>query len=137
MSFKWLEKELGRALKIAGNSNKYQLMVAIILCVIFFFNVFMIIGPSIYFMDPIFMCGDSDSTFDESYACQRIEECEISKQFLTESQRLHDCLQNGSHLQPAVQAQYHPILTVNRLASRSHHHERGQRFERPQVRFAD
>lgn len=64
MGFKWLEKELGRALKAAGNKDQYQYIVIGLLCVIFFINIFLIVGPSIYFMDPVFQCGSSKKSFD-------------------------------------------------------------------------
>lgn len=73
MSFKWLEKDLGRALKSAGNRDRYQYIVIALLCIIFYLNIFLIVGPSIYFMDPVFRCEGSDRTFDESYACDRLE----------------------------------------------------------------
>lgn len=57
MGFKWLEKELGRALKAAGNRDRYQHIIIGLLCIIFFINIFLIVGPSIYFMDPVFRCG--------------------------------------------------------------------------------
>ena len=60
MGFKWLEKELARALKIAGNRDRYQFIIVSILCCTFFLNIFLIVGTSIYYMDPVFTCGNSD-----------------------------------------------------------------------------
>lgn len=72
MNYIKLERVLGRALKAAGNQDRYQFIVVSILCAVFFVNIFLIVGPSIYFMDPVFQCIGSDEIQDESYACSRL-----------------------------------------------------------------
>lgn len=64
MGFKWLEKDLNRAIATAGNKDLYQYIVVGILCCIFFLNIFLIVGTSIYFMDPVFHCANSAQTED-------------------------------------------------------------------------
>ena len=64
MGFKWLEKDLNRALKAAGNQDRYQYMVVSLLCVIFFLNIFLVAGSSIYYMDPVFSCAGSDLVYE-------------------------------------------------------------------------
>lgn len=64
MNYTKLERVLGRALKAAGNQDRYQLIVIAILCSVFFVNIFLIVGPSIYFMDPIFRCVGSEEVVD-------------------------------------------------------------------------
>jgi hypothetical protein len=43
-----------------------------LLCIIFFFDVYLILGNSFYFMDPVFVCDGSDETVDEKEACTKI-----------------------------------------------------------------
>ena len=64
MGFKWLEKDLNKALVTAGNKDRYQFIIVSILCCIFFLNIFLIVGTSIYFMDPVFECEGSSKTVD-------------------------------------------------------------------------
>jgi hypothetical protein len=65
MGYKWLERDLSRALKAAGNYGTYQYAMIALLCCIFFLIIFLIAGPSIYFMDPVFVCEGSDKLYDE------------------------------------------------------------------------
>lgn len=54
-----LEQELTKALNIAGTKGRYQWMILIVMCVIFYFDVLLLLGPSFYFMDPTFICEGS------------------------------------------------------------------------------
>lgn len=74
-----LEDDVNKALVVAGNKSRYQFIVMFLLCVIFYFDVFLLLGPSFYFMDPTFTCAGSDEIVDEKEACPRIDECQISK----------------------------------------------------------
>lgn len=64
---------------VAGNKGRYQYVVMGILCMIFYFDAFLVLGPSFYFMDPTFICDGSDDVVDESVACSKLAECHISK----------------------------------------------------------
>jgi len=64
MGYKWLEKDLGRALRSAGNNNKYQYIIIGLLCIIFYLNIFLTAGPSLYFMDPVFRCSGMEGIYD-------------------------------------------------------------------------
>lgn len=55
-----LEADVGKALIVAGNRGTYQYVAMFLLCVIFYFDVFLFLGPSFYFMDPTFICDGSD-----------------------------------------------------------------------------
>jgi hypothetical protein len=46
------EDDVIKATAVAGNKNRYQLTLMIILCLIFYFDAFLLLGPSFYFMDP-------------------------------------------------------------------------------------
>jgi hypothetical protein len=41
-------------------------------CIIFFFDLYLILGNSFYFMDPTFKCDESDEIVDEKIACPKI-----------------------------------------------------------------
>lgn len=48
-------------------------MITILLCcVIFFFDLYLILGNSFYFMDPTFICDGSDDIVNEKEACPKI-----------------------------------------------------------------
>jgi hypothetical protein len=55
-----LEEDVNKALVVAGNQGRYQYVIMFLLCVIFYFDVFLFLGPSFYFMDPTFLCDGSD-----------------------------------------------------------------------------
>lgn len=84
-----LEQDVNRALEIAGNKSRYQYAVIVLLCVIFCFDAFLLLGPSFYFMDPTFICDGSDEVVDESIACPKLAECHISNSATNFSKRFH------------------------------------------------
>ena len=56
-----------------------------ILCLIFYFDAFLVLGPSFFFMDPTFICDGSDEVVDESIACPKLAECHIGNYSLIKS----------------------------------------------------
>ncbi len=80
-----LEQDVNKALVVAGNQGRYQYVVMLLLCVIFYFDVFLFLGPSFYFMDPTFICDGSDEVVDESIACSELPECHISTSILIQA----------------------------------------------------
>ncbi len=80
-----LEQDVNKALVVAGNQGRYQYVVMLLLCVIFYFDVFLFLGPSFYFMDPTFICDGSDEVVDESIACSKLPECHISTSILIQA----------------------------------------------------
>jgi len=67
-----LEQDVNRALVVAGNKGRYQFIAVFLLCVIFYFDLFLLLGNSFYFMDPTFVCDGSDDVVDEKEACPKI-----------------------------------------------------------------
>lgn len=55
-----LEEDCNKALLIAGNKGRYQKLIMVLLCIIFYFDNFLILGPTFYLMDPTFICDGSD-----------------------------------------------------------------------------
>lgn len=54
------EEDVNKALVVAGNQNRYQYIMVALLCLLFYFDLFLILGPSFYMMDPNFVCDGSD-----------------------------------------------------------------------------
>ena len=59
-----LEQDVNKAVVIAGNMGRYQYILMTILCLIFYFDAFLLLGPSFYLMDPTFICDGSDNIVD-------------------------------------------------------------------------
>ena len=58
------DETVEKALEIAGNKHKYQKIVIVFICIVWALNSFLVLGPSFYYMDPIFKCGTQEGTFD-------------------------------------------------------------------------
>lgn len=59
-----LEQEVNKAMEVAGNKNKYQIIVIVLLSLVFYFDAFILQGATFYFMDPTFVCDGSDDVVD-------------------------------------------------------------------------
>lgn len=53
------------ALEKAGNRHKYQILLIVFLCFVWAENCFLVLGPSFYYMDPIFECDSEADYVDE------------------------------------------------------------------------
>lgn len=128
-----LEDDVNKALEVAGNKGRYQFIVMFLLCVIFYFDVFLLLGPSFYFMDPTFICEGSDEIVDEKEACPRITECYISKLSEYSSKWLHNNEIHGTLLWSPRWKRPHPIFIVDRIFDRFGSHELSEWSERKEV----
>jgi hypothetical protein len=71
-----------RALKRIGNAHTYQKLTTAYLFVISGFLNYLLMGPTLIFMNPLFECSFSDGLVDESIACPRISECTVGTKML-------------------------------------------------------
>ena len=66
-----------RVLSKIGNANTYQKLFIVYLFFISAFVNFMIMGPTLIYMNPLFRCTFSNDLVDESIACSRLSECTV------------------------------------------------------------
>jgi hypothetical protein len=74
---KQIEVAVKEAVGIVGNQGRYQVLLSIYFSTCFVFTAFLLVGPSYFFMSPIFDCGGV--RVSEDAACQRLSECSLSK----------------------------------------------------------
>ena len=72
-----LESKVRQALEKAGNEHFYQKMLLIWICLAWVIDTFLILGPSFYYMDPIFDCKSESGYVDEEVACSKLSECRL------------------------------------------------------------
>ncbi len=128
-----LEDDVNKALVVAGNKGRYQFIVMFLLCVIFYFDVFLLLGPSFYFMDPTFICEGSEEVVDEKEACPRITECYISKLSKYSSKWLHNNQIHGTLLRSARRKRPNSIVIVNWIFDRVGTYELPEWFEGEEI----
>ena len=68
-----------KSLDIVGSKNKYQAIIIVLFSVLFCFQAFPLLGPSFYYMNPIFICKGENKPTNEKYACLKLEDCHIGK----------------------------------------------------------
>lgn len=67
---------INQALHLAGNNNKYQTILILLISLCWIFLNFMFLGSTLIFMFPIFNCnGNYDRKVFEKEACQQINQC--------------------------------------------------------------
>lgn len=62
-----------KSLDTVGSKNRYQYMMILVFSVLFYVQVFPVLGISFYYMDPVFVCKGDDEPVDEKYACPKLD----------------------------------------------------------------
>ena len=72
-----VEAKVEEALALAGNKHRYQKLIIIFLSLTWVINSFLVLGPSFYYMDPIWDCGPDEREVAEDVACSKLSECRL------------------------------------------------------------
>ena len=72
-----IENKFNLALEKAGNQHFYQKMLLIWICLAWAIDCFLVVGPSFYYMNPIFDCESENGYVDEDIACSKLSECRL------------------------------------------------------------
>ena len=75
-----IEEQTKIAVTIVGSHHRYQISLMVFFSFCCLLVLYQLIGPSYYFMNPVFECNGV--TTPEEEACQKLSECILSKSFL-------------------------------------------------------